>query len=153
MAKGKTKGKRGGIRPGAGKPYKWKHRETKPVRLPIVLIPKILEIAQLIDGQEYIDRVEHEFDDEEGKPKYYNGYYAGQLAYLRFGNDALVKEVNNLRTENEALKAQLMELNNGVLPEPLPDFSNLLFVREPKPLAKQDRRKKRKGIFFVEKQV
>jgi hypothetical protein len=92
MAKGKTKGKRGGVRPGAGNPYKWKHRETKPVRLPIVLIPKILEIAQLIDGQEYINRVEHEFDDEEGSPKYYNGYYAGQLAYLRIGNDELASE-------------------------------------------------------------
>jgi hypothetical protein len=123
------------------------------VRLPIVLIPKILEIAQLIDGQEYIDRVEHEFDDEEGKPEYYNGYYAAQLSYLRCGNDALAKEVNNFRKKNEALKAQLMELNNGILPEPLPDSSNLLFVREPKPLAKQDRRKKRKGIIFVEKQV
>ena len=148
MAKGKTKGKRGGIRPGAGNRYKWKHRETKPVRLPIVLIPKILEIAQLIDGQEYINRVEHEFDDEEGKPKYYNGYYAGQLSYLRIGNDELASEVRNLRRENEALKAQLMELNNGVLPEPLPDSSNLLFVREPKPLAKQDRRKKRKTLFL-----
>jgi hypothetical protein len=153
MAKGKTKGKRGGVRPGAGNPYKWKHRETKPVRLPIALIPKILEIAQLIDGQEYINRVEHEFDDEEGSPKYYNGYYAAELSYLRIGNDELASEVRNLRRENEALKAQLMELNNGVLPEPLPDSSNLLFVHEPKPLAKQDRRKKRKGIFFVEKQV
>jgi hypothetical protein len=152
MAKGKTKGKRGGVRPGAGNPYKWKHRETKPVRLPIVLIPKILEIAQLIDGQEYINRVEHEFDDEEGSPKYYNGYYAGQLAYLRIGNDELASEVRNLRKENEALKAQLMELNNGVLPEPLPDSSNLLLVREPKPLAKQDQRKKRKAI-LVEEQV
>ena len=153
MAKGKAKGKRGGVRPGAGNPYKWKHRETKPVRLPIVLIPKILEIAQLIDGQEYINRVEHEFDYEDGKPKYYNGYYAAELSYLRIGNDELASEVRNLRKENEALKAQLMELNNGVLPEPLPDSSNLLFVYEPKPLAKQDRRKKRKGIFFVEKQV
>ena len=166
MAKGKTKGKRGGIRPGAGNPYKWKHRETKPVRLPIVLIPKILEIARLIDGQEYIDRVEHEFDDEEGKPEYYNGYYAAELSYLRCGNDALAaelsylrcgndalaSEVNNLRTENEALIAQLMELSNGALPEPKPDFSSLLLVREPKPLAKQDRRKKHKAI-FVEKQV
>jgi hypothetical protein len=122
------------------------------VRLPIALIPKILEIAQLIDGQEYIDRVEHEFDDEEGKPKYYNGYYAAELSYLRIGNDALASEVNNLRAENEALKAQLMELNNGVLPEPLPDFSNLLFVREPKPFAQPDQRQKRKAI-FVEKQV
>ena len=148
MAKGKAKGKRGGIRLGAGNPYKWKHRETKPVRLPIVLISKILEIAQLIDGQEYIDRVEHEFDDEEGKPKYYNGYYAGQLMYLRIGNDELASEVRNLRRENEALKAQLMELNNGVLPEPLPD-SSLLLVREPKPLA-QNRRKKRKEMIFVE---
>jgi hypothetical protein len=147
MAKGKTKGKRGGVRPGAGNPYKWKHRETKPVRLPIVLIPKILEIAQLIDGQEYINRVEHEFDDEEGSPKYYNGYYAGQLAYLRIGNDELASELRNLRKENEALKSQLMELNNGVLPELLPDSSNLLLVREPKPLAKQDRRKKRKTFF------
>jgi hypothetical protein len=115
------------------------------VRLPIVLIPKILEITQLIDGQEDIDRVEHEFDDEEGKPEYYNAYYAGQLAYLRYGNDALASEVKNLRKENEALKAQLMELNNGVLPEPKPDFSSFLLVREPKPLA-QNRRKKRKDI-------
>jgi hypothetical protein len=148
MAKGKTKGKRGGTRPGAGNPYKWKHRETKPVRLPIVLIPKILEIAQLIDGQEYIDRVEHEFDDEEGKPKSYNGYYAAQLSYLRTGNDALASEVNNLRTENEALKAQIKELNNGVLPEPLPDISSFLFVPEPKSLPKRDRRKKRKDVFL-----
>jgi hypothetical protein len=147
MAKGKTKGKRGGMRPGAGNPYKWKHRETKPVRLPIVLIPKILEIAQLIDGQEYIDRVEHEFDDEEGKPEYYNGYYAAELAYLRYGNDALVFEVNNLRKENEALKAQLMELNNGVLPERKPDYSRLLLVTEPKSVPKQNRIKKRKNIF------
>jgi hypothetical protein len=108
------------------------------VRLPIALIPKILEIAQLIDGQEYIDRVEHEFDDEEGKPKSYNGYYAAELSYLRIGNDALASEVNNLRAENEALKAQLMELNNGVWAEPKPDFSSLLLVREPKPLAKQN---------------
>jgi hypothetical protein len=43
-----------------------------------------------------------------------------------------------------------MELNNGVLPEPLPDFSSLLLVREPKPLAKQNRRKKRKDIILVE---
>jgi hypothetical protein len=148
MAKGKTKGKRGGIRPGAGNRYKWKHRETKPVRLPIVLIPKILEIAQLIDGQEYIDRVQHEFDDEEGKPKSYNGYYAAQLSYLRTGNDALAAELNKLRTENEALKAQLRELNNGVLPEALPDFSRLLLVPEPKPLPKQNRRKKRKDIIL-----
>jgi hypothetical protein len=150
MAKGKTKGKRGGIRPGAGNPYKWKHGETKPVRLPIALIPKILEIAQLIDGQEYIDRVQHEFDDEEGKPKSYNGYYAAQLSYLRTGNDALAEEVNKLRIENEALKAQLRELNNGVLPEPNPDFSSLLLVPKPKPLAKQNRRKKRKDIILVE---
>jgi hypothetical protein len=112
-----------------------------------VLIPKILEIAQLIDGQEYIDRVEHEFDDEEGKPKYYNGYYAAELAYLRYGNDALASEIKNLRTENEALKAQLMELNNGVLPERKPDYSRLLLVAEPQPFPKQNRRKKRRNIF------
>jgi hypothetical protein len=81
-----------------------------------------------------------------------NGYYAAELSYLRIGNDELASEVRNLRRENEALKAQLMELNNGVLPEQKPDFSSLLLVREPKPLAKQDRRKKRKAI-FVEKQV
>jgi hypothetical protein len=114
------------------------------------LIPKILEIAQLIDGQEYIDRVEHEFDDEEEKPEYYNGYYAAELSYLRIGNDALVQEIKNLRTENEALKAQLMKLNNGVLPDPKPYFPSLLLVPEPKPLPKQNRRKKRKDIIFVE---
>jgi hypothetical protein len=150
MAKGKAKATRGGTRPGAGNRYKWKHRDTKPVRLPIALIPKILEIAQLIDGQEYIDGVQHEFDDEEGKPKYYNGYYAAQLSYLRTGNDALAEEVNKLRIENEVLKAQLRELNNGVLAEPNPDFSSLLLVPKPKPLAKQNRRKKRKDIIFVE---
>ena len=152
MAKGKTKRKRGGIRPGAGNPYKWKHRETKPLRLPIVLIPKILEIAQLVDGQECIDHVEHESDDEEGKPEYYNGYYATEFSYFRRDNDGLASEIKNLRTENEALKAQLMELNNGVLPERKHDFSSLLLVRELKPLA-QNRRKKRKAMIFVDKQV
>jgi hypothetical protein len=112
-----------------------------------VLIPKILEIAQLIDGQEYINRVEHEFDDEERKPKYYNGYYAGQLMYLRIRNDELASEVRNLRRENEALKAQLMELNNGVLPERKPDYSRLLLVAEPQPFPKENRRKKRRNIF------
>jgi hypothetical protein len=150
MAKGKTKAKRGGIRPGAGNPYKWKHGETKPVRLPIALIPKILEIAQLIDGQEHIDRVQHEFDDEEGKPKYYNGYYAMELSYLRFGNDALASEVNKLRRENEALKAQLTELNKGILPEPLPDSSRLLLIPDPKPVTKENRRKKAQRNYFVE---
>ena len=96
----------------------------------------------------YINRVEHEFDDEEGKPKYYNGYYAGQLSYFRIGNDELASEVRNLRRENEALKAQLMELNNWVLPEALPDSSSLLLVREPKPLPKQDRRKQRRATFL-----
>jgi len=62
----------------------------------------------------------------------------------------LAEEVNKLRIENEALKAQLRELNNGVLPEPNPDFSSLLLVPEPKPLGKQNRRKKRKDIIFVE---
>jgi hypothetical protein len=150
MAKGKTKGKRGGIRPGAGNPYKWKHGETKPVRLPIALIPKILEIAQLIDGQEHIDRVQHEFDDEEGKPKYYNGYYAMELWYLRLGNDALASEIKNLRRENEALKAQLMELNKGVLPEPLSDSSRLLLIPDLKPVTKENRRKKAQRNYFVE---
>jgi hypothetical protein len=67
--------------------------------------------------------------------------------YLRIGNDELASEVRNLRRENEALKAQLMELNNGVLPERKPDYLRLLLVAEPQPFPKENRRKKRRNIF------
>lgn len=46
---------RGGYRPGAGNTYKWKHGETKAVRIPIAIADQILKAAEAIDqGQQLI---------------------------------------------------------------------------------------------------
>jgi hypothetical protein len=51
MKKSKQKGKdgRGGARPGAGGGGRWKHGQTKLVRLPVALVEKILEVARYMD--------------------------------------------------------------------------------------------------------
>jgi hypothetical protein len=51
MKKSKAKSKmgHGGAREGAGRPRRWKHRPLKMVRLPVVFLEKILEVAQYMD--------------------------------------------------------------------------------------------------------
>jgi hypothetical protein len=51
MKKSKAKSKmgHGGAREGAGRPRRWKHRLLKMVRLPVVFLEKILEVADYMD--------------------------------------------------------------------------------------------------------
>jgi hypothetical protein len=51
MKKSKAKSKigHGGARTGAGRPRRWKHRPLKMVRVPVVFVEKILEVAQYMD--------------------------------------------------------------------------------------------------------
>lgn len=44
-----TESNRGGYRHGAGRKGLWKSGETKAIKLPIALIPRILEIAKILD--------------------------------------------------------------------------------------------------------
>lgn len=46
---------RGGKREGSGGKPTWKYGKTKPVRVPVALADKILEIARLLDGDEFED--------------------------------------------------------------------------------------------------
>lgn len=46
---------RGGRREGAGGRPAWKHGKTKPVRVPIALAEKILEIAKILDEGKFED--------------------------------------------------------------------------------------------------
>jgi len=48
---------KGGYRRGAGGKPTWRHGKTKPIRVPVVLAEKILEIARFLDerGTEAID--------------------------------------------------------------------------------------------------
>ena len=39
----------GGARTGAGRPRRWKHRPLKMVRLPVVFLDEILQVAQYMD--------------------------------------------------------------------------------------------------------
>ncbi len=39
----------GGARTGAGRPRRWKHRPLKMVRVPVVFLEEILEVAQYMD--------------------------------------------------------------------------------------------------------
>jgi hypothetical protein len=48
-SKAKSKSGHGGARPGAGRPRCWKHRPLKMVRLPVIFLEKILEVAQYMD--------------------------------------------------------------------------------------------------------
>jgi hypothetical protein len=48
-SKAKNKSGRGGARTGAGRPRRWKHRPLKMVRLPVVFVEKILEVARYMD--------------------------------------------------------------------------------------------------------
>jgi septal ring factor EnvC (AmiA/AmiB activator) len=43
----------GGARPGSGNKYKWRHGETKAVRIPIAVADKVLEVAKAIDSGEF----------------------------------------------------------------------------------------------------
>jgi hypothetical protein len=51
MKKSKAKSKigHGGAREGAGRPRRWKHRPLKMVRVPVVFVEEILEVAQYMD--------------------------------------------------------------------------------------------------------
>jgi hypothetical protein len=51
MKKSKAKSKigHGGARTGAGRPWHWKHRPLKMVRLPVVFAEQILKVAQYMD--------------------------------------------------------------------------------------------------------
>jgi hypothetical protein len=51
-SKQKSKDGRGGARPGAGGGCRWKHGQTKLVRLPVALVDKILEVARYMDQNE-----------------------------------------------------------------------------------------------------
>lgn len=54
MKKSKAKSKigHGGARTGAGRPRRWKHQPLKMVRLPVVFVEEILEVAQYMDQNE-----------------------------------------------------------------------------------------------------
>jgi hypothetical protein len=42
----------GGLRPGAGRPHKWKHSKTKVVRVPAVFVDRLLVLAHYMDDNE-----------------------------------------------------------------------------------------------------
>jgi hypothetical protein len=48
-SKAKSKSGHGGARAEAGRPRRWKHRPLKMVRLPVVFLEKILEVAEYMD--------------------------------------------------------------------------------------------------------
>lgn len=50
---------RGGVRPGAGGPSKWKHGKTKTIRVPEVLVDQILDYAQKLDDEAIIEHETH----------------------------------------------------------------------------------------------
>jgi hypothetical protein len=48
-SKAKSKTRHGGVRTGAGRPRRWKHRPLKMVRLPVAFVEEILKVAQYMD--------------------------------------------------------------------------------------------------------
>jgi hypothetical protein len=48
-SKAKSKNGHGGVRPGAGRRWRWKHQPVKMVRVPVAFVEKILEVADYMD--------------------------------------------------------------------------------------------------------
>jgi hypothetical protein len=48
---GSSRKSRGGVRPGAGRPYKWKHGKTKPIRVPEAIAAEVLAYARELDDR------------------------------------------------------------------------------------------------------
>ncbi len=59
---------RGGYRPGAGRKSEWKSGETKAVKLPVALIPRILEIAKVLDAGGNVLEIKY-WDEREPVPQ------------------------------------------------------------------------------------
>jgi hypothetical protein len=51
-SKAKSKTRHGGARTGAGRPRRWKHGPLKMVRVPVVFVEEILEVAEYMDQNE-----------------------------------------------------------------------------------------------------
>ena len=63
---------RGGYREGAGGKPSWKHGKTKPVRVPISIANKVIEIARILDSMGAEDINSPELLDRIRRPKLLN---------------------------------------------------------------------------------
>jgi hypothetical protein len=91
---------RGGIRPGAGGQFKWKHGKTKTIRVPEVLADQILELAKKLD--EGINTIDHDtrskvLDLSGISVRHHNGIIAVYLEDLvKAGYEILPEKVSQL---------------------------------------------------------
>ncbi len=91
----------GGYRPGSGNKYKWKHGETKAVRIPIAITDEVIEVAKAIDAGSRL--VPHDSVTQSSIAK---------------GGDELTQcqtEVDRLKTLNSKLSSNIGELEADLI--------------------------------------
>lgn len=106
----------GGSRPGAGNKYKWRHGETKAVRIPIALADKVLEVAKAIDSGEQIDEsVTQSSRDEETsylmkRLEATNQKYSVELGKLRADLSKVTRELQQVTKERDKYFDQIADI-------------------------------------------
>jgi len=109
----------GGSRPGAGNKYKWRHGETKAVRIPIALADKVLEVAKAIDSGEQVENesVTQSSKDEEADYQYrlekiqtINQEYASLVGELRANLAKVTRQLQQVTEERDKYFDQIADI-------------------------------------------
>lgn len=107
----------GGSRPGAGNKYKWRHGETKAVRIPIALADKVLEVAKAIDSGEQVGNESVTQSSGEGKADYLmerleaiNQKYSAELGKLRADLSKATRELQQVTEERDKYFDQIADI-------------------------------------------
>jgi chorismate mutase len=109
----------GGFRPGAGNKYKWRHGETKAVRIPIAIADKVLEVAKAIDFGEQVgnESVTQSCKDEEAdyqhrleKVQTINQEYVSLVAELRANLAKVTRQLQQVAEERDKYFEQIADI-------------------------------------------
>ncbi|MEG3879315.1 hypothetical protein QT972_18340 [Microcoleus sp. herbarium7] len=86
----------GGSRPGAGNKYKWRHGETKAVRIPISIADEVLEVAKAIDSGE--------FEPQPESVTQSSSNYQAEIEELKANLASVTKQLQQVTEELDRLK-------------------------------------------------
>lgn len=106
------KSNRGGYRPGSGNKYKWRHGETKPVRIPITIADEVVELAKAIDSGKRLVPDDSVTQSADTKGSDEIARYQAELESLKALNSKLSDKVGGLEADLIKVHQQLRQTSN-----------------------------------------
>ena len=123
----------GGSRPGAGNKYKWRHGQTKAVRIPISIADEVLEVAKAIDAGtpptdydcvtqslsmpddevEMLKAISQKYSSEIGELKTRLAKLSHQLEQVTKDRDKYFDQIADIRLELDNLKDDNVTHSSG----------------------------------------